>query len=127
MRYAPVSRTGARPAETIAHGRAAGLECTGQAAGIGSRRACQWTVLIAGDPARAGDPAWVHQAMRTRRLLPQVIRREARPGRLPGLENLGARVVPGRAGLRSLGAGQVRAPDPDGGDRDDEGDQHDPC
>jgi hypothetical protein len=68
-------------------------------------------VLIAGDPARAGDPASAHQAMRTRPSLLPVIRREARPGRLPGLEHLGARVVPGRAGRRSLGVGQVGAPD----------------
>src|SRR5689334_23043447 len=33
-----VSRVGARPAEIIAHGRVAGLERTGQPAGIGSRR-----------------------------------------------------------------------------------------
>ena len=42
----------------------------GQAAGIGSRRACQWAVLIAGAPARAGDPASPHQAVRTRPLPP---------------------------------------------------------
>jgi hypothetical protein len=36
----------------------------------GSRRACQWAVLIAGVPARAGDPASVYQAVRTRPLLP---------------------------------------------------------
>jgi len=46
-----VSRIDARPAEIIAHGWAAGLERTGQAAGTGSRRACQWAVLTAGDPA----------------------------------------------------------------------------
>jgi len=68
-------------------------------------------VLIVGDPARAGDLASVNQAMRTCPSLPQVIRREARPGRLPGLEHLGARVVPDRAGRRSLGAGQVGALD----------------
>jgi hypothetical protein len=54
-----------------------------------------------------------------------------RPGnrvpRLPGLDHLGARFVPGGAGLRVLGAGQVGALDPDGGDRDDEGHQHDRC
>src|SRR5260370_930512 len=50
-----------------------------------------------------------------------------RARRLPGLCHLGGHVVPGGAGLRGLGAGQVRALDPDGGDRDDEGDQHDPC
>src|SRR5258708_2286965 len=61
---------GARPAEIIAHGRAAGLERTGQAAGIGSRRPCQGAVLIAGDPARPCDPASAYQAMRTRPLLP---------------------------------------------------------
>ena len=42
----------------------------GQAAGTGSRRPCQWAVLTAADPARAGDPASAHQAMRTRPLLP---------------------------------------------------------
>ena len=54
----------------IAHGRAAGLERAGRAAGIVSRRACQWAVLIAGGPARAGDPASAHQVVRTRPLLP---------------------------------------------------------
>jgi hypothetical protein len=67
--FPPVSRIGARPAEIIAHGWTAGLERTGQAARIGSLRACQWAVLIAGGPARADDPASVHQAVRTRRLL----------------------------------------------------------
>src|ERR1700749_958257 len=71
MRYAPVSTVGARPAEIIAHGRAAGLERAGQPAGTGSRRPCQWAVLTAADPARAGDPASAHQAMRTRPLLPR--------------------------------------------------------
>jgi hypothetical protein len=32
------------------------LERAGQAAGIGSRRACQWALLNAGDPARAVVP-----------------------------------------------------------------------
>jgi len=41
---------------------------------------------------------------------------------LPGLCHLGAGFVPGRGARRGLGAGQVGAPDPDGGDRDDEGD-----
>jgi hypothetical protein len=53
-----------------------------------------------------------------------------RPGRvprLPGLCHLGARFVPGRGGRGGVGAGQVGALDPDGGDRHDEGDEHDPC
>jgi hypothetical protein len=58
----------------IADRRVARLECTGQATGIDSRRACQWAVLIAGDPARADDPASAHQAVRTRPLLPALNR-----------------------------------------------------
>ena len=38
---------------------------TGQAAGTAAGR-CQWAVLITGHPARAGNPASAHQAMRTR-------------------------------------------------------------
>jgi hypothetical protein len=47
--------------------------------------------------------------------------------RLPGLDHLGARLAPGRAGRPGVGAGQVRALDPDGGDGHDEGEEHDPC
>src|SRR5258708_19351904 len=61
---------GARPGEIIGEGGGGGVEGTGQAAGIGSRRPCQGGVLIAGDPARPCDPASAYQAMRTRPLLP---------------------------------------------------------
>ena len=75
---AAAAAAAARAAEITAHGWAAGFERTGQAAGIVSRRACQWAVLIVGDPARAGDLASVNQAMRTRPLLPRSS--GARPG-----------------------------------------------
>lgn len=46
----------------IAHLWTAGLERTGQAAGIGSRRACRPAVLIVGVPARACGLSWADRA-----------------------------------------------------------------
>src|SRR5712692_10545140 len=117
MREAPVSRIGARPAEIIAHRRAAGLERAGQAAGIGSRRACQWAVLIAGDPARAGDPASAHQAVRTRPLLPALNRSwscDVSSLRCPCSARLGLRRRPGSrpASARVRGDGLIGWPAP---------------
>src|ERR1022692_2999920 len=69
-----------------------------------------------GDPAPVAEEALVHSDDAYESLFGS---RPGRVRRLPGLEHLGARFVPGRAGLRGLGAGQVGALDPDGGDRHD--------